>query len=61
MARSMPAEDIVITGTFVSTGIETVCGENGVVVYDLKGNRILDVENLKRGVYIINGRKVLMK
>ena len=31
------------------------------VVYDLRGNRILDVENLEQGVYIINGKLVYVK
>lgn len=56
----MPANDIVITGT-IATGIKALYGEDRVVVFDLSGNRILDCENLKRGVYIINGKKVLVK
>ena len=31
------------------------------VVYDLRGNRITDVDNLPKGVYIVNGKLVLVK
>ena len=57
----MPAEDIVIEGEFIK--IETIINnvkaddEKGRVIYDLKGNRILDVENLETGFYIIDGKK----
>ena len=30
-------------------------------VYDLSGRRIADVENLKSGIYIVNGKKVVIK
>ena len=48
-----------------ATGVENV--EVGMpasqpdVVYDLSGRRITDVENLKSGIYIVNGRKVVIK
>ena len=31
------------------------------LVYDLNGLRITETENLTRGIYIINGRKVFVK
>ena len=42
------------------TGIEDVKGENGNVktIYDLQGRK---VENPTKGIYIINGKKVLVK
>ena len=33
-------------------------GQNAAV-YDMNGRRITDTENLKKGIYIVNGRKVL--
>ena len=30
-------------------------------VYDLSGRRLTDVENLKSGIYIVNGKKVVIK
>ena len=60
----MPAEDITVTGTFTKTdtGIEQVMVDRGeIVIYDLNGMRIIDVQELKRGVYIVNGKKLFVK
>ena len=45
-----------------TTGIEqtTDNGQQTTVIYDLHGRRITDTEGLK-GVYIVGGRKVVMK
>lgn len=56
-------EDItLIISLATSSGIEEVSGDNlqGEVVYDLKGNRIAH-RPLSSGIYIINGRKVLIR
>ena len=60
---TMPAENIIVEGTFTKdeTGIDDITAESTKVVYDLNGNRILDTENLERGVYIINGKKIFIK
>lgn len=42
-------------------GIDGVESNVEYVVYDLKGNKVLDKENMKRGVYIINGVKTVVK
>ena len=44
-----------------TTGVEDVTTENEVVeaIYDINGRRVLDTE--KGGLYIINGKKVLVK
>ena len=40
-----------------TTGIETaVSGEQTVVIYDLAGRR---VEKMEKGIYIVNGKKVV--
>ena len=31
------------------------------IIYDLQGRRVLNVENIKAGIYIVNGRKILIK
>ena len=58
--ETMPAEDIVVEGTFTKkeTGIEEVQCENGVAktIYDLQGRK---VTHPIKGIYIINGRKVV--
>lgn len=46
----------------IITGIEDIEDVDGeIVVYNLQGNRILDVDNLERGIYIVNGKKVFVK
>ena len=58
--ETMPAEDIVVEGTFTKkeTGIEEVQCENGVAktIYDLQGRK---VTHPIKGIYIVNGRKVV--
>lgn len=58
---SVAANSIGFTFDFSgTTGIDAVEGENNgeVVIYDLSGRR---VENPTRGIYIVNGKKVLVK
>lgn len=60
--ETMPAKDIVITGTRVPTVIGGVDAEiKEAVIYNLNGLRVLDTDNLERGVYIINGKKVWLE
>ena len=58
--ETMPAEDIVVEGTFTKkeTGIEEVQCDNGVAktIYDLQGRK---VTHPIKGIYIVNGRKVV--
>ena len=61
---TMPAEDITVEGSFtkIETSIDQVLIDSGeVVIYDLNGLRIVDVHELKRGVYIVNGKKLFVK
>ena len=56
------AKNIEITMTYTNgeTGVIEVKGQNGKVetMYDLQGRK---VENPTKGIYIINGKKVLTK
>ena len=50
---------VVITAKNDETGIEAIAGEGAApVVYDLLGRR---VDNPTRGIYIVNGKKVVVK
>ena len=52
--------DKTYTWTIGDTAIEEVKGENGAkVIYDLTGRRVENVTNA--GIYIVNGKKVLVK
>lgn len=56
---TMPAKDVVYTAKVnVTDGIEGIMAEQDSKVYDLKGNRV-SVADARRGIYIINGKKVL--
>lgn len=46
----------------VDSGIEQLRGDDGeLVIYDLMGRKLTDTENLKSGIYIVNGRKIIVK
>ncbi len=61
---TMPAEDIVIEGRLEvdTTGINAVTLDlEKNEVYNLKGQRITESENLTHGIYIVNGKKIFIK
>ena len=45
----------------VPEGIEEVLENTELVIYDLNGNLLINHKDLKRGVYIINGVKTMVK
>ena len=60
---TMPANDIVIEGSYI---LDTAIGRINIdfekcEVYNLKGQRITESDNLTRGIYIINGNKTFVK
>ena len=58
---TMPAHDVTYTAN-IDNGIEQLTiGNSRLMIYDLTGRRVLDTENLKGGVYIVNGRKVIVE
>ena len=45
-----------------TTGIEQIDNENGTaVIYDLKGNCLYDGKALNKGIYIVNGKKAVVR
>ncbi len=46
-----------------TTGVENseIKNQESAIIYDLTGRRILNTENLKPGLYIINGKKTVIK
>ena len=64
LPATMPAEDITVMGTFTEddAAVDGVfVDEDEQVVYDLNGVRILNTENLEKGIYIVGGKKVVIK
>ena len=65
--ETMPAHDVTYTANILVSGIgEVVNSELGtekLVVYDLRGRKLLvdDLRDLSEGVYIVNGRKVVVR
>ena len=62
---SMPANDLTIHGSFIPlSGITDVTYDNSEtnpVIVDLSGRRYHNIESLSRGIYIINGKKTLIR
>lgn len=57
---SMPAHDVTYTAN-IDNGIGTLtidCSQ--LNIYDLTGRKVTDTVNLKGGIYIINGKKVVI-
>ena len=50
-------------GLFVTTGIEhsVLNGDSPAMIFDLRGNRLDKGNSQKKGIYIINGKKVVVK
>ncbi len=65
--KKMPDEDVTITGTFTpSTGVETaVVSGRPFDVYTVTGRKVrsqvTSLKGLKKGVYIVEGKKVVVK
>lgn len=50
----------IVEGNDGTTGVEEITGENGEkMIFDLQGRRVLEPQ--KGGLYIVNGKKVLVK
>ena len=59
--ETMPAHDVIYTAN-INDAIDNLMIDNGqLTIYDLQGRKVLNTENLKGGVYIINGKRVLIK
>ena len=59
--ETMPAYDIIYTA-IISNGINsTLIGNGQLMIYDLNGRRVVDIENIKEGFYIVNGKKVMLR
>ena len=58
----MPAHDVTYTAN-IESGIEQseIRNHKSEMIFDLSGRKVLDSENLKGGIYIVGGRKVVIK
>ena len=55
-------ETVYYQALSATTGIEQIENKNGtVVIYDLKGNRLNSGKALNKGIYIVNGKKAVVR
>lgn len=66
--ETMPAHDVIITGSFEVNSINEITTDTRVDVYDLQGIKVQEQvlskeleKILPQGVYIVNGRKLVVK
>ena len=66
--ETMPAKDVIVTGSFEVDGIDEVVSNGLVDVYTLQGvmvKRQISMEELSNelssGIYIVNGKKMIVK
>ena len=59
MSFKAPAEDIVLTVQItIPDGIDNINADAETVIYDIHGRRVTE---MTKGVYIVNGKKVVIK
>ena len=62
--ETMPAQDVTVTASY-TTGIRSICLTQPTDVYTLTGNKVrtntMTLKGLPRGVYVVNGRKVVVE
>ena len=59
--ETMPAHDVTYTAN-IKSGISKIATDIGQsIIYDITGRRVLDMKNIKSGIYIVNGKKMLIK
>jgi len=59
--ETMPAHDVTYTANIESSINPLLINNGQLTIYDLTGRKVTDTENLKGGIYIVNGRKVVIK
>ena len=58
----MPAHDVTYTAN-IESGIEQseIINHKSEMIFDLSGRKVTNAENLRGGIYIVNGKKVIVK
>ena len=59
--ETMPAHDVTYTANITNDVLQLTNDNSQLTIYDLKGRKVTDTENLKGGIYIVNGKKVVIK
>ena len=61
--ETMPAHDVTYTANITNDISRSTMGDSQLTIYDLNGRKIEvdDLRELEKGIYIVNGRKVVIK
>ena len=59
--ETMPAHDVTYTANIDDAIEQLTIDKSQLTIYDLKGRKVTDTENLKGGIYIVNGKKVVIE
>ena len=59
--ETMPAHDVTYTANITSGIGHSTFNPHFSTVYDLSGRKVTNAENLRGGIYIVNGKKVIVK
>ena len=57
---TMPAHDVTYTANITNDVLQWTIDNGQLTIYDLSGRKVTDAENLKGGIYIVNGKKVVI-
>ena len=58
---TMPAHDVTYTANIESGIDQSTIDNSQLTIYDLNGRRVVNIEHIKGGIYIVNGKKVMIK
>ena len=59
--ETMPIHDVTYTANITNDVLQLTNDNSQLTIYDLSGRKVTDTENLKGGIYIVNGKKVVIK
>ena len=61
--ETMPAHDVTYTANITNDISQSTMGDSQLTIYDLKGRKIQvnGLQELSKGIYIINGKKVVIR
>ena len=59
--ETMPAHDVTYTANIASDVLQLTIDNSQLTIYDLSGRKVANAENLRGGIYIVNGKKVIVK
>ena len=59
--KTMPAHDVIYNANIDDAINNLMINNRQMIIYDFQGRKVFNTEKLKGGVYVINGRKVVVK